>query len=133
MKFEVDEKMVEPIIRDQIAAAVVSQLGNTDELVAKMVRLALSVKVNSDGVPDKYSSYNKHDFVEAIAGKAIREAATQAIRQIVEDQKPQIQAAIEGELRRAPKKTAKAILAAFVEGVQRDYSIKADFTISQPN
>lgn len=132
MKFEVDEKMVEPIIRDQIAAAVVSQLGNTDELVSRMVHLALSVKVNSDGKKDQYSHYNKFDFVEAVAGKAIREAATSAIQQIVEEQKPLIQSAIEDELRRAPKKTAKAILSAFLDGMQRDYRIKADFTITAP-
>lgn len=132
MKFEVDEKMVEPIIRDQIAAAVVSQLGNTDELVSRMVQLALSKKVDDSGKVNQYSSYNKFDFVEALAGKAIRDAATEAIREIVAKEKPVIQAAIEAELKRRPKKTAAAILSAFLEGVSNNYRIKADFTITNP-
>ena len=132
MRFEVEPEMVEPIIRDQIAAAVVAQLGDTTELVKSMVHLALTVKVAENGMPGQYRSENRFDFVEAIAGKAIREAATQAIRQVVDEQRPQIQKAIEAELKRAPRKTAAAILSAFIEGVEKDYRIKADFTISAP-
>ena len=128
MEFKVDEKIVEPIIRDQIAAAVVSQLGDVEELVKTMVNLALEQKVGRDGKPSKYSSDNKHTFIEAVAGNAIREAATEAIQAVVNDQKKNIQAAIEAELKRAPKKTAAAIVSAFVEGACKPYKVQADFT-----
>ena len=130
MKFEVDEELIKPVIRDQIATAVVSQLGNTDELVTTMVNLAFAQKVNDKGVVDSHSHYNKFDFVEAVASKTIRDAATLAIQQIMAEQQPVIQKAIESELRRAPKRTAKAILSAFLEGVTNNYRIQADFTIT---
>lgn len=131
MKFEVDAKLVEPIIRDQIAAAVVSQLGDTTELVKRMVHLSLTAKVNSEGKIDQYSSYNKYDFIEVLAGKAIREAATQAIQKIVAEQQPAIQAAIEAELRRSPKRTASAVLSAFLDGVKSNYRITANFVFRE--
>lgn len=129
MKFEVDEKMVEPIVRDQIAAAVVSQLGNTDELIKRAVSLALKAKVDGNGHISKYNSDNRYDFVEAIASKAIREAAEAAIMNIVEEQKPNIQKAVEDQLKRAPKKTAAAIVNAFCESAGNSYKLTADFTI----
>ena len=127
MKFEVDEKLVAPIIRDQIAAAVVAQLGNTDELVRKMVHLALTQKVGSEGVPAQYSSDNRYDFVEAVAAKTIRDAARSAIQQLVEAQAPAIQKAIETELKRAPKQTAAAIISAFVDSAKNPYTLRCDF------
>jgi hypothetical protein len=133
MKFEVDENLVAPIIRDQIAAAVVTQLGNTDELIRRMVHLALTVKTQSDGTISKYSSDNRYDFVEAISAKAIREAAQSAVQKIVEDQKPAIQAAIEAELKRAPKKTAAAIIDGFVEGAKHPYKLTCNFQFSPNN
>ena len=133
MKFEVDEKLVAPIIRDQIAAAVVTQLGNTDELIRRMVHLALTVKTQSDGTISKYSSDNRYDFVEAISAKAIREAAQSAVQKIVEDQKPAIQAAIEAELKRSPKKTAAAVIDAFVEGAKNPYRLSCNFQFSPNN
>lgn len=133
MKFEVDEKLVEPIIRDHIAAAVVAALGNTDELIRQMVVLALKVKVQADGSISQYSSYNSFDFIEAVSGKAIREAATKAILEIVENQKPAIQAAIEDELRRAPKKTAASIISAFCQSAGSNYRITANFQITNPS
>lgn len=130
MKFEVDQNLVEPIIRNEIAAAVIAQLGDPSVLLQRMVGLALRQKVSSNGTVSQYSSDNKHDFVEALAGNAIREAAREAIEFIVAEQKPKIQAAIEDELRKSPKKTAAAIVAAFIEGPQNPYRINASFTIT---
>jgi len=133
VKFEVDEKLVAPIIRDQIAAAVVAQLGNTDDLVKRMVHLALTHKVNADGVVGQYSSENRFDFVEAISAKAIRAAAVAAVTKIVEEQKPAIQAAIEAELKKSPKKTAAAVIDAFVEGAKNPYRLTCNFQFSPNN
>lgn len=127
MKFEVDEKLVEPVIREQISAAVVAQLGDTTELMKKMIHQSLSVKVNKDGKVDQYSSYNTFSLIEALAGKAIREAARQAIETIVEEKKPEIEAAVRDYLSRAPKRTAAAIVNAFCDSATTKYRMSVEF------
>lgn len=127
MKFEVDEKLVEPVIREQISAAIVAQLGDTTELLTEMVNLTLKQKVDKDGKVDSYSSYNKFTLVEALAGKAIREAAREAIEAIIEQQKPQIEAAVRDYLSRAPKRTAAAIVNAFCDSATTKYRMSVEF------
>ena len=128
MKFEVDEKLVQPIVRDQIATAVASALGNQDDIIKKMVEMALRQKVNSEGKIENYDNYNKYDFVEVVAANAIREAAKEALKKAVEAKKPEIQAAVERELSKKPAQMACAIMKAFIDGVSSGYTINAEFS-----
>ena len=130
MKIDVGENIVEPIIRDQIAAAVAAHLGNPEEMIRKLVAVALNVKVNQNGIVSSSSYDNKYNFLEALAGKAIREATTLALEKIIAEQAPTIQAAIEDELRKRPKKTAASIMAAFIDinGKMPRYSTTVNFS-----
>lgn len=131
MKFEVDKEMVEPIIREQIAAAVVAQLGDTEELIRRMVNVVLSKKVDSDGNVSNYSSANKFTLIESLAGKAIRSAAKEALEQIIREQKPAIEKAVRDHLQRAPKRTASAIVNSFCSNAESKYSMKINFEVSE--
>ena len=131
MKFEVEKEMVEPIIRDHIASAVIASIGDPEDLIRKMVALALTHKVDRDGKVGQYSSENKFDFIEAMAGKAIRDAAREAIVRFVEEQKPKIQEALVIELKRRPQKTAAAIITAFCAASATEWRVKADFSFAK--
>lgn len=130
MKIDVGENIVEPIIRDQIAAAVAAHLGNPEEMIRKLVAVALNAKVNQNGVVSNSGYENKYNFLEALAGKAIREATAAALEKIIAEQAPTIQAAIEDELRKRPKKTAASIMAAFIDssGKLPRYSTTVNFS-----
>jgi hypothetical protein len=81
VSLNLDSNIVRPIIEKKIQAAIIKELGGSDELVEKMVALSLSKKVNEDGNVGRYSSDNKFDFIEAICGKAIRDAANAAMKE----------------------------------------------------
>lgn len=130
MKFEVEEDLVQPIIKEKIAAAVVSQLGDTTKLIEEMVKRALEVKVDGDGKVSNYSSYNKFTIIEAMARKTLQDAAKEAVQRIVEEQKPAITKAVQDYLKKAPKKTAASIVNAFCESAQNNYHLKVDFQVS---
>lgn len=132
MKFEVGENIVEPIIRDQVAAAIAAQLGDPEEMIRKLVASALKTKTNANGVVSSSSFENKYDFLEALAAKTIREAATKALEVVVAEQAPIIQAAIEEALRKSPKKTASAIMSAFVDsdGKMSRYKTSVNFSFT---
>lgn len=130
MKVEFGDNIVEPIIREQVAAAVASQLGDPEKLIQSLVASALDKKVDAHGKVSQYRSDNKVPFLEALAGRVIREAATAAVQKIVAEQQPVIQAAVEEHLRRAPKKTAAAIVSAFADGCGSRYTTKVDFTFA---
>lgn len=129
MKFEVDPQLVEPIIRDQIAAAVVAQLGDPAELIRKMVLQVLTQKVGSNGQISQYSSENKYDLIEALSANAIRTAAKAAVERLAQESHPQIEAEIIRQIKAAPKKTAAAIMAGFMglAGQPNNYRLSANF------
>ena len=81
VSLKVDEQMVSKILEKQIQAAIVAQLGNQDKLIEKAVGVALSEKVSDNGTVSKYSSDNKYDFLEVLATKSVREAATEALKE----------------------------------------------------
>ena len=109
-----------------------SHLGDPADIIQRLVASALGAKVNADGVRSKYSHDNKYDFLEALAGKAIRDAARAALEKIVAEQRPQIQKAIEEELRKRPKKTAAAIVSAFASsGHMNRYTTKVSFCFEE--
>lgn len=129
MKFEVDPQLVEPIIREQIATAVLAQLGNPADLIRRMVTQTLTLKVNSNGTVSNSSYENKHDLIEVLAGNAIRAAAKAAVEKIVQESAPQIEAEIAAQIKRAPKRTAAAIMAGFMglAGQPNNYRLQANF------
>lgn len=129
MKFEVDPQLVEPIIRDQIASAVIAQIGDPTELIRRCIDQALKQKVSSNGQISQYSSENKFDFVEVLASQTIRAAAKTAVEKIAQDCAPQIEAEIVRQIKAAPKKTAAAIMAGFMGlAVQpNNYRLSANF------
>ena len=133
MKIDVGPNIVEPIVRDQVAAAVAAHLGDPTDLIRKLVTAALSTKVNAHGVRSNNRYENKYDFMEVLAGNAIREAAKAALLKIVEEQQPEIEAAIQDELRRRPEKTAAAMVSAFAEGCSKNYRTTFNFDFTKEN
>ncbi|PQM29433.1 hypothetical protein CVO77_00400 [Sphingopyxis lindanitolerans] len=129
MKFEVDEKLVEPIIRDQIATAVIAQIGDPTALIRHCIEQTLKQKVSSNGTISTYSSENKFDFIEVLSANAIRAAAKAAVEKIAQDAAPQIEAEISRQIKAAPKKTAAAIMAGFMglAGQPNNYRLTANF------
>lgn len=80
VSLELNEDMVKPVLEKQIQAAVLANIGNPEELIAKCVSIALKQKVDSDGEISNSSYDNKHDFLEVFTGKAIRAAAQESLR-----------------------------------------------------
>jgi hypothetical protein len=98
VSLKIDETMVSKVLEKQIQAAIVAQLGNQEQLIERAVSVALSKKVNSDGKVDQYSSYNTHDFLEVLAAKSIREAATEALKEWIHENQVKIKNAVLKEL-----------------------------------
>jgi len=123
VSLKVDEAMVSSILEKQIQAAIVQQLGNQDALIAQAVKVALSQKVNIDGkVDSSYSSYNKYDFLEVLAGKSIREAATSALHEWLEENSEKIRDAVFAELRTPSRQ--RSIAVAYADAIEQSLTCK---------
>ena len=122
--------VLEPIVMAQVSAGIVAALGQPEQLIAKVVERALALKVDSDGTRSDYSNYNTHNLIEVLAGKAIREVTEQAIRQWVQERKPEIEAQVRKGLARSESRFAKALVDGLVENAKSKWDFKCDVIIA---
>ena len=115
MSLQLPTEIVERAVRDKINAAIASQLGDPEILIGKLVGSALSQKCNSKGKVSSSSYDNKYEFLEAIAGDFVRDAAKEALREFFHDNKSAIKDAVKKEVAKSPSKMAKV----FMDGITK--------------
>lgn len=126
VSLKVDEQMVSSILEKQIQAAIVAQLGNQEQLIEKAVKIALSEKVGIDGTKSRYDSDNRHDFLEVLASKSIREAATGALREWLTENQIKIKKAVLKELETPARQ--RSIATAYADAIEN--SIKCSWNMT---
>ncbi len=123
---KVDETMVSKILEKQIQAAIVAQLGNQDLLISKAVQVALSKKVSNDGTFSKYDSDNHYDFLEVLASKSIREAATEALKEWLTTNREKVKDAVLKELEKPNRQ--RSIAVAYADAIEN--SLKCNWNMT---
>ena len=124
---EISEDLVKPIIQAKIQAAIVTEMSkDKDGLLEAMVNGAMTQKVNDDGRRVKDSYYNKTPFIEVLCKNAIQEAAREAMKDFIEENKPLIKEKIKKELTRKNSMMAKAVVDGMVKNMQTSWNFKVD-------
>lgn len=126
VSLKVDEKMVSQILEKQIQAAIVAQLGSQEQLISKAVNVALSKKVSKDGTVSRYDSDNTHDFLEVLASKSIREAATEALKEWLATNREKVKDAVLKELEKPNRQ--RSIAVAYADAIEN--SLKCNWNMS---
>ena len=116
MSLEINEDMVKPIIEKQIQSAILSNIGNPEELISRTVSLAFKQKVNNSGNISNYSSDNRYDFLEVLTGNAIRDAAKEALKQWISENTQLVKAVVINEMSKPERQNS--LVAAFANAVE---------------
>lgn len=132
LTMNIPTEVVERAVRDKINAAIASQLGNPQVLIQKLVNSALSQKVNVNGIRTDRDYENKYEFLELTAGKFVREAAQEALREYFEENKALIKEAVKKEVAKSPSKMAKVFMDGVTRSMQSNYSTKIDISFNTP-
>lgn len=122
VSLKVDPELVKDTLNKRIQAAIVSQLGDADQLIAKAVSMALSVKVQGDGTISRYESDNRFDFLDALATKSVREAATAALQEWLAQNAEKIKQAVLKELKKPSRQ--RSIATAYANAIEESLTCK---------
>jgi hypothetical protein len=131
VEIKVGKELIEPIIRAKINAAIIDALGDPEALLSHMVNRAMQTKVNENGKIDKYSSYNKYDFVEVLCKKEIHKAVVIAVREWITSHGPQIEKAVAAHMNRKTNPFAKALVSGLKEACMKNWTF--DVVMKLPN
>jgi len=128
-KIELSKDLIEPIVRAQLQASIVSAMGRADQLVAQVVNSVLNSKVDSDGKPDRYSSGTP--LITWMANQAIKDAAMEVIKEWFADNREEMK----NHLKKAIKSNAGGMAENFVLGMSKSvsssYSTKVEVIVAK--
>jgi DNA-binding transcriptional regulator YhcF (GntR family) len=131
MSFELNEEMVKPILEKQIQTAILANIGNPEELISKVVSLALKQKVNVNGAKSNYDYENKYDYLDVITGKAIREAAQTGLTEWLSENTQLVKAKVIEEMNKPERRDS--LVKSFADAVENalgchwNFSCNIDF------
>lgn len=125
---DIDQGLVEPIIRAHIEAAIVCQLEQDENLIPKLVQAALAHKVDHDGKRSKYSSDNKYLYIDMLCKKAIQSAARQAMKEYIGENTERLQVEVKKQLESHTGTLAKIFVDSLVGGLKSEwrFSVNVD-------
>ena len=94
----ISKEIVNPIVEAKIKEAVIAAMGGADELIAKVVKQIIDTHVSFDGKVSSYSSDNKFKWLDIAVTNQIKEAAKEAIKEMMSTRKDELKKAIVKEL-----------------------------------
>lgn len=135
MSLRINEDMVKPILEKQIQAAIMANIGNPEQLIEKVVAVALSKKVSENGNVSSYSSENRYDYLDVLVGQTIREAAKVALKEWLAVNQDLLKSAVTKELNKPAR--LKSIVGAFADAAENsfkcDWRFSCDVNFSETN
>lgn len=122
-KIELSKDLIEPIIRAQLHASIVSAMNRQEELVGQVVNTVMNMKVDSDGKPERYSG--GRPLITWMAEDAIKGAAKEAVQEWFSENKETMKI----HLRKAIEKSAKGLAEQFVLGIGKAVEARSNIDI----
>lgn len=127
----INPEMIRGVVETQIQAAIVAQLQQTPNLIESVVAMAMKTKVNEQGRIGQYSSDNRYDLISVLCRNAIQEYAQIAVREWVQEQKPEIVKAIRKHLTATKTKVVQQFVAAAEKALSPDFYISCSLKLPQ--
>lgn len=119
LSLKIGEDMVKEIVSKQIQQAIVKELGNAEEYMEALIRVALHQKVSEHGTVSNYSSENKYDYLDVLLKKKIQEAAREALQEYIKENTDKLKAALKKELEKTA--TKDELVKTFIDGASKAF------------
>lgn len=118
--FTIPREIIDPIIQAQVGKAITEALGGREMLIDKAISYVLTQKVDERGNRDTYNSSNSHTWLQWVMGECIRQAAKQAIMEVMTKHKEMVAKAMVEQLRNSRSPLAKQFAESLLTGIAGD-------------
>jgi len=126
VKLQVSDDLIRNIVGQQVTAAMLTAMGGREEFLQKIVEAALTFKVDSSGNRSNYQNQNDTSWLLFTVNKMVQEAAREALKGWVTNNKPMIEKAIATTMNKQNKDMATAFAVGIVKAVESSWQFKVD-------
>lgn len=131
MRVKIGDDLIKGIVNAKISTAIASEMGNKDVIIQRIVDAVLSHRVNSDGSIDKYNSSSSVPYIEWLSHETIREAAQNALKSWIEQNKETIEKHLKEQLKRRQSEFAKIFMDGLIENLKSSYYFICDVSFKK--
>lgn len=133
VQLQVSKEIVEKIVQAQIGVEVAKVLGDKQGLLEALIAQTLSLKVDSQGAVNRYSSYNTTTYLQYLVGNVIRGAAKSAVEKYVSANAEKIEKAVATEMKKSTAPMVKAFMDCITESAKSAYRLTINVESTKNN
>lgn len=131
MKIDIPGVNFEQLAREAIAARLTEAMVGADDAIRKIVVAAMEQKVTESGQTPRHSYEGKLPYIEWLAQELIRKAALDVMKTKMAQIQPVIERAIEAELKRGARNTAKLLAGSIAKQAASGYGFTAQIILKE--
>ncbi len=115
--------------KQAIAGQLTQAMTATPEMVQTIVAAALTRKVDENGNVPRYSGRDDRPFIQWVCEDMIRAVTLEVFKAKVEAMRPQIEKAVDAEMKKGAPAIAKALVSAYVVESGQRYNTTVSFNL----
>jgi hypothetical protein len=123
LQFPIPNSVLEPYIKQAVSTAIMSSLGNAEELIVKLVENAMKQQCDEKGNVCKEHYYNRYPLIETIAKNKIASIAKEAIHELAEQMRPKIKEQVVSHIKKQSSTIAKALVDGLISSLTTSWAI----------
>lgn len=86
VSMNINESLIKPIVEAQMKQAILDNMGDIKSYMEHLITIALNEKCNIEGRTDCSSYDKKYTYIDVLINNAIRKAATEAVKEFMEQE-----------------------------------------------
>ena len=132
--FSIDTQYIEGEVNRIVKAAIVSALGNRDEIIKKAIDNTIDSYVDERGNPCKKDSYRAKPYLDYLAEKTVENVVREEMAEVVDENreafKTEIKKAI--EKRKWKNDMAQSFVQMIIDDAKSDWRMPVTVSIEKP-
>lgn len=119
LNIEIDADVVNAIVQRKVEEAIKESMVNKDDVLDRLVKQMLTLKVNGDGKPTEYQGV---PYIEWAAREAMRRAVKTGLDAAFEKKQAEITAKVQAQIERSSNKLAQALVSGLADSLKASWS-----------
>ena len=132
--FSIDAKYVEEEVSRIVKAAIVSALGNRDEIIRKAIDRTIDTYVDRDGNTCRKDNYRARPYLDYLAEKTVETVVREAMAEMVEENKEEFKAEIKKAIgkRKWKEDMAQTFVQMIIDDAKFDWRMPVTVSLEKP-
>jgi hypothetical protein len=120
LNIEIDPDVVNAIVQRKVEEAIKESMVNKDDVLDRLVKQMLTLKVDGDGKPSEYRG--SIPYIEWAAHAAMRKAAKDGLDAAFAKKQAEITAKVQAQIEKSSNKLAQALVSGLADSLKASWS-----------